>query len=249
MLRPISGWNLLDWLCGCVLIYGALFGIGKIILKDYGTGCAFISVAAAAAGVIYWDPASRLVICHGVKNMSSRIFLMATLACALFAQQPLTLPTGEKLAPYYPTLKPLSAECSSSAELKAGEKMFDLGSGDGRIVIMAAQKYHADATGVELDSDLAQSSQAKLRQLGLQKTARIIYGDILKQNYSSANLITVYLLPESNIKVRPILEAQLKKGTRIVAHDFEVGGWTPVKTVAIPDDGEGRAHMLYLYVR
>ena len=87
-------------------------------------------------------------------------------------------------------------------ELKAGEKMFDLGSGDGRIVIMAAQKYHADATGVELDNDLYKQSTAKIRKLGLEKTARIIHGDLLKQNYSSADLITVYLLPESNIKVR-----------------------------------------------
>jgi hypothetical protein len=83
----------------------------------------------------------------------------------------------------------------------------------------------------------------------LQQTARIVYGDILKQDYSSADVITVYLLPESNIKVRPVLEAQLKKGTRIVAHDFEIGGWKPVKTQAIADDGEGRSHMLYLYVR
>jgi hypothetical protein len=134
-------------------------------------------------------------------------------------------------------------------QLKAGEKMFDLGSGDGRIVIMAAQKYHADATGVELDADLVQSSSARIRQLGLQKTARIIYGDMLKQDYGSANLITVYLLPDSNIKLRPVLEATIKKGTRVVAHDFEIGGWTAVKTEVIPDDGEGRSHMLYLYVR
>jgi hypothetical protein len=93
-----------------------------------------------------------------------------------------------------------------------------------------------------------QSSTARIRQLGLQKSAKIIHGDILKQNYSSANLITVYLLPESNIKVRPVLDATVKKGTRIVAHDFEIGGWTPVKSIAIPDDGEGRSHMLYLYI-
>jgi hypothetical protein len=182
--------------------------------------------------------------------MLSRILLITALSFPLCAQQaPVGLPTGEKLAPYYPTPEIIVERMLDLGELKAGEKMFDLGSGDGRIVIMAAQKYHADATGVELDSDLVQSSQLKLRQLGLQKTARIIYGDILKQNYSSANLITVYLLPESNIKVRPVLEATLKKGTRVVAHDFEVGGWTPVKTVTIPDDGEGRSHMLYLYVR
>jgi predicted RNA methylase len=180
--------------------------------------------------------------------MFSRIVLITGLAWIAFAQEPAQLPTGEKLAPYYPTPLTIVERMLDLGQLKAGEKMFDLGSGDGRIVIMAAQKYHADATGVELDSDLVASSQAKVRQLGL-KTARIVYGDILKQDYSSANLITVYLLPESNIKVRPILEEQLKKGTRIVAHDFVIGGWTPVKTVTIPDDGEGRSHMLYLYVR
>jgi predicted RNA methylase len=156
---------------------------------------------------------------------------------------------GEKLAPYYPTPETIVERMLELGELKAGEKMFDLGSGDGRIVIMAARKYHADATGVELDNDLVIQSSAKIRQLGLQQTAHIIYGDILKQNYSSANLLTVYLLPESNIKVRPILEAQLKKGTRIVAHDFEIGGWTPVKTVTVPDDGEGRSHVMFLYIR
>src|SRR5580693_385923 len=172
--------------------------------------------------------------------------MLAIISVLLLLQTP--APTGEKLAPYYPTPETIVDRMLEAGQLKAGEKMFDLGSGDGRIVIMAAQKYHADATGVELDSDLVASSQAKVKQLGL-KTARIVYGDILKQDYSSANLITVYLLPESNIKVRPILEEQLKKGTRIVAHDFVIGGWTPVKTVTVPDDGEGRSHMLYLYVR
>jgi mycolic acid cyclopropane synthetase len=181
--------------------------------------------------------------------MSLRIFLLSALSWALLAQQDPAPFTGEKLAPYYPTPETIVERMLEIGELKAGEKMFDLGSGDGRIVIMAAQKYHADATGVELDTDLAQSSASKIRQLGLQKSARIVHGDILKQNYSSANLITVYLLPESNIKVRPILDGQIKKGTRVVAHDFEIGGWTPIRTETIPDDGEGRSHTLYLYVR
>jgi predicted RNA methylase len=173
-----------------------------------------------------------------------RIFLTLALSCTLFAQQP----TGEKLAPYYPTPESIVDRMLDLVQLKAGEKMYDLGSGDGRIVIMAAQKYRADATGVELDADLVQSSTAKIRQLGLEKTAHIIYGDILKQNYASADVITVYLLPDSNLKLRPVLDATLKKGTRIVAHDFEIGGWTPVKTVTIADDGEGRSHTLFLYI-
>jgi predicted RNA methylase len=154
----------------------------------------------------------------------------------------------EKLAPYYPTPETIVEEMLKLVGLKAGEKMFDLGSGDGRIVIAAAKKG-AESVGVEFDEDLYKRSSAKIKALGLEKKARIIHGDMLKQNYSSADVLTVYLLPVSNDKMRPLLEEQLKKGTRIVAHDFEFSGWNPVKIVTIEDDGEGRSHTLYLYQR
>lgn len=170
--------------------------------------------------------------------------VFAVLCCFAVAAQ-----TGddEKLAPYYPTPETIVEKMLQLGGLKAGEKMFDLGSGDGRIVIMAAQKFHADATGVELDKDLCRQSMQKIRKLGLERSARIINGDLLKQNYSSADLITVYLLPVSNDKVQQILDTQLKKGTRVVAHDFEIRNWTPVKVENIADDGEGRSHTLFLY--
>jgi len=155
----------------------------------------------------------------------------------------------EKLAPYYPTPETIVEKMLQMGGLKAGEKMFDLGSGDGRIVIMAARRFHADATGIEFDDDLWRQSSEKIKSLGLQKTARIIHGDILKQDFSSADLVTVYLLPVSNDKIRPLLEKQLKKGTRLVAHDFGIAGWTPEKEEHIEDDGEGRSHTLYLYRR
>src|SRR3954470_7421418 len=155
---------------------------------------------------------------------------------------------GGKLAPYYPTPETIVQKMLQLGGLKAGEKVFDLGSGDGRIVIMAAQKFHADAVGVELDRDLCTQSTAKILKLGLDKTAHIINGDLLKQNYSSADLVTVYLLPESiDNKVQPVLDKQLKKGARVVAHDFEFKAWTPEKVENIADDGEGRSHTLYLY--
>jgi ubiquinone/menaquinone biosynthesis C-methylase UbiE len=133
--------------------------------------------------------------------------------------------------------------------LKSGEKMFDLGSGDGRIVIMAARKFKADATGVEFDDSLFKQSMERIKTLGLAPTARILHGDLLKQDYSSADLITVYLLPLSNDKLSPILDKQLRKGARVVAHDFEFSAWTPTKVEDIDDDGEGRSHRLYLYRR
>ncbi|MCS7314573.1 MAG: class I SAM-dependent methyltransferase [Bryobacterales bacterium] len=172
------------------------------------------------------------------------LLLLGLVATLLPAQQ-----EGEKLAPYYPTPETIVEKMLQLAELKPGEKMFDLGSGDGRIVIMAAQKFGADATGVEIDKDLWKQSMDRIKALGLEKRARIILGDIMKQDYSSADVITVYLLPSSNDKIRPLLEKQLKKGARIVAHDFEFSGWTPVKVEHIDDDGEGRSHTLYLYRR
>jgi SAM-dependent methyltransferase len=154
----------------------------------------------------------------------------------------------EKLAPYLPTPLIIVDRMLQLGALKPQEKMYDLGSGDGRIVIMAAEKYKADSVGVEYDYDLFRESQNKIKRLGL-KNAGIVYGDILDRDYSDADLVTVYLLPASNEKVRPLLERQLKKGARVVAHDFGFAGWTPIKTETIDDDGEGRSHTLYLYQR
>ena len=155
----------------------------------------------------------------------------------------------EKLAPYYPTPETVVQKMLELGKLKAGERHFDLGSGDGRIVIMAASKFGANSTGVEFDNDLWKQSTQKIKSLGLDGKARIIHGDIQLQDFSSADLITVYLLPSSNDKIRPMLEKQLKKGTRIVSHDFEFSGWTAEKVEHIDDDGEGRSHTLYLYRR
>jgi protein-L-isoaspartate O-methyltransferase len=156
---------------------------------------------------------------------------------------------GEKLAPYFPTPHTVVERMLRLGELKPGEKMFDLGSGDGRIVLMAAKKFGADATGVEIDESLYQQSMESIRKQGLSGKARIIHGDMFRQDYSSADLITVYLLPASNEKLRPLLEKQLKRGARIVAHDFQFSGWKPERIEEIADDGEGRSHTLYLYRR
>ena len=169
------------------------------------------------------------------------------LAACTSAQQPKK--EAEKLAPYYPTPPSVAERMLALGEIKPGQKMFDLGSGDGRIVIMAAQKFKADATGVELDDSLFKQSSEEIKRLGLDKAARIIHGDIMQQDYSAADVLTVYLLPVSNDKLSPILEKQLKKGTRVVAHDFEFSAWKPEKVELIEDDGEGRSHTIYVYRR
>jgi len=155
----------------------------------------------------------------------------------------------EKLAQYYPTPLTVVDRMLQLGELKAGETMFDLGSGDGRIPILAAQKYKAKGIGVEFDDSLVRQSLDRIRVLGLTSLVSIIHGDLLKQNYESADLITVYLLPVGNELVTPMLDRQLKKGARVVAHDFEFAAWRPARTEDIDDDGEGRSHRLYLYRR
>jgi protein-L-isoaspartate O-methyltransferase len=173
-----------------------------------------------------------------------RLVFAFILALSLLAQT-----KTEKLAPYYPTPETIVDKMLRFAEVKPGDKVYDLGSGDGRIVIMAAKKFKANAVGVEFDDGLVRQSSARIAKLGLTANAHIIHGDLLLQDYSDADVLTVYLLPMSNDKVSPILEKQLKKGTRIVAHDFEFSAWKPEKIQDIDDDGEGRSHRLYLYRR
>src|SRR5437867_10263670 len=112
--------------------------------------------------------------------MYARILWLAAAGCGLLSAQ---RAEGEILAPYYPTPETIVERMLQLGGLKAGEKVYDLGSGDGRIVIIAARKFHAQAIGVELNKDLAKNSAAKILQLGLDRNARIINGDLLKQNY------------------------------------------------------------------
>jgi protein-L-isoaspartate O-methyltransferase len=195
-------------------------------------------------GVENYEVRDTVITVRRGRTAMRKLFIWMAAGCATLAAQS----ADEKLAPYYPTPETIVDKMLQFGGLKAGEKVYDLGSGDGRIVIMAAQKFHADAIGVELDKDLCKQSMDKIRKLGLEKTAHIINGDLLAQNYSSADLVTVYLLPDSiNNKVQPLLDKQLKKGARVVAHDFEFRNWTPEKVENIADDGEGRSHTLYLY--
>jgi protein-L-isoaspartate O-methyltransferase len=154
---------------------------------------------------------------------------------------------AQKLAPYYATPETVVEKMLQLGGLKAGERMYDLGSGDGRIVIMAAQKFHAEAIGIEIDKNLWKSSMDSVRKLGLERSARIVNGDLLNQNYGSADMVTVYLMPGFIDKVQPLLDRQLKKGARVVSHDFEFSAWKPEKSLNIADDGDGRSHTLFLY--
>jgi tRNA A58 N-methylase Trm61 len=115
------------------------------------------------------------------------------------------------------------------AELKPGETFFDLGSGDGRTVIMAAKDFGAKSVGVELREDLAKKALSNIYELGLNGKAQIFQNDIFKVDLSSADVVFLYLTTSANEKIKPKLETELKPGARVVSHDYEVLGWKSSK--------------------
>ncbi len=117
----------------------------------------------------------------------------------------------------------------SLAELKPGENFYDLGAGDGRTVIMAAKDFGANAVGVELREDLAKRALGSISELHLEKNAQILQSDIFKIDLSLADVIFLYLTTSANDKVKPKLEAELRPGSRVVSHDYEILGWKPSK--------------------
>lgn len=147
--------------------------------------------------------------------------------------------------PFVPTPEVVVRRMLQLARVRPGEVLYDLGSGDGRIVIMAAKEFGAYAYGIEIRKDLYEQSMAKIRDLGLEGRARIINANFFDADISDADVVTMYLLTSVNERLRPKLEKELRPGTRIVSHDFEVAGWRPVVVEEVYE--EWRSHKIYLY--
>jgi predicted RNA methylase len=135
------------------------------------------------------------------------------------------------------------------ADLKPGEVFFDLGAGDGRTVIMAAKEFGARAVGVELREDLAKKALSTVHEEGLQDRVTIVNCDIFNVDLTSADVVFLYLTTSANEKIKPKLEAELKKGVRVVSHDYEIVGWKPVKVDNFCENPKlgYPSHTIYLY--
>lgn len=122
--------------------------------------------------------------------------------------------------------------------------VYDLGSGDGRIVVIAAQKYGARGVGVELDPKLVEISRQVAREAEVSDRVAFVQGDLFTATISDATVVTLYLSPSANAELEPKLRRELRPGTRIVSHQFPIGRWIPERTIRAPEDGTE----LYLYV-
>jgi SAM-dependent methyltransferase len=132
------------------------------------------------------------------------------------------------------------------AEVSEGDTLYDLGSGDGRILLVAAERG-AWAVGIEIDPDLVEQSRQAIRDAGLEDRVRVRRGDLFKQDLRPATVITLYLRPDLNVRLRPQLD-RLRPGTRIVSHTYSMPGARPTRKMAVRSAETKMEHTLYLWV-
>ncbi len=153
------------------------------------------------------------------------------------------------IAPFVPSPTTVVEYMLKLADLKAGEVLFDLGSGDGRTVIMAAKTFGARGVGIELREDLAKKAMGTIHENCLDDRVTILNSDMFNINLSSADVVYLYLTTSANEKIRPKLESDLKRGARVVSHDYEISGWQPEKVETFCENPQlgYPSHTIYLY--
>lgn len=132
---------------------------------------------------------------------------------------------------YVPTPEPVVQAMLELAKVGPNDVVYDLGCGDGRIVVTAVKQFKAKrGIGVDIDPQRIAEARANAKQAGVADRVRIVQGDLFEQDFHDATVVTLYLLPSLNLKLRPKLLAELRPGTRIVSHAFDMGDWTPDQT-------------------
>lgn len=135
--------------------------------------------------------------------------------------------------PYVPTPQNVVDEMLKMAAVTKNDVVYDLGCGDGRIVITAAKQYGARGVGVDIDPERIKESNENARKAGVTDRVKFVQGDLFNVDLKDATVVTLYLLPEINLKLRPKLFKELKPGTRVVSHAFDMDDWRPERTVRV----------------
>jgi Methyltransferase domain len=182
---------------------------------------------------------------------------IAGLACvaAVLACPCIAIAQGQEKeldTPYVPTPQAVVDRMLDMAQVKASDMVIDLGSGDGRIMITAAKRHGARGFGVEIDPRLVKRSNEEAKRVGVAERVKFLQQDLFGTDFHEAAVLTLYLLPDVNIALRPKILAELKPGTRVVSHDYGMGEWRPdaQETVPAPDKtvGTRKESMVYLWI-
>ena len=174
-------------------------------------------------------PAARNEMKRAIYSFETALILCLA-AAALFAQEAKRTKFD---VPYVPTPQPVVDAMLNLAKVTPGDVVYDLGCGDGRIVITAAKRYGATGVGVDIDPKRIKEANYNARKAGVTNKVKFVKGDIFKTDFSNASVVTLYLLPEINLRLRPMLLEQLKPGTRIVSHIFNMGTWNPERSIMV----------------
>ncbi len=157
----------------------------------------------------------------------------------LIAMSVLTIASSQEKkkldVPYVPTPQTVVDEMLNLGAVTKGDVVYDLGCGDGRIVITAAKKFGARGVGVDIDPDRIKEANANAKLAGVSDRVKFVEQDLFQTDFKEATVVMLYLLPDINLKLRPKLQAELKPGSRIVSHAFDMGDWKPDKTVSVDE--------------
>lgn len=184
---------------------------------------------------------------------SVSVVSLGVVGCTQKAENNLQAPRTETKAqsiqcqldvPYLPTPQVVVEEMLKLAQVKGDDVLYDLGSGDGRIVITAAQKLGTRGVGVEMDPQRIQEANENAQKASVDDRVQFVQQDLFQTDLSKATVVTLYLLPDLNLKLRSRLLSQLKPGTRIVSHEFDMGEWKPQRVVVVQGPQQGE-EMLY----
>lgn len=151
----------------------------------------------------------------------------------------------QKLAPFVTSPQPVIEQMLSVAGLKRDETVYDLGCGDGRILVTAAKQFGAKAVGVEMSDILVKMANNQAQAAGVGEKVRVIRGDLRDVDVSQANVVTLYLMTEANDLLQPKLEKELKPGTRVVSLDFKFRNWKPSRVEKF--EAQRHSYTIYLY--
>jgi hypothetical protein len=154
------------------------------------------------------------------------------------------------LAPFVPTPLAVVERMLELGEVDKNDVLFDLGCGDGRIVITAAKKFGTRGVGIDIDPQRIEESMRAAKEAGVEERVEFRLQDVMKSEIREATVVTLYLLPESNAILRPLLEEQLKPGTPVVSHNYSIPGWEAKEVSYVTlQDGTGQDHTIFVYKR
>jgi SAM-dependent methyltransferase len=174
------------------------------------------------------------------------LFLVLLLVVAVAAgAQETTVKKKDPDVPYVPTPERVVDEMLRMANVTGKDVLYDLGSGDGRIVITAARRFGTRGVGIDIDPERIREANENARKAGVTHLVKFIEGDIFDADISEATVVTLYLLPAVNLQLRPKLLRELRPGTRIVSHNYDMGDWQPQRTRRLQVNGT--EHVVYLW--